>query len=63
VQGSLAKADTAIQSHQDISGKADKDTDATPGNIAKFNSSGNPIDSGFTIEKSVPADAKFTDTI
>ena len=46
VQDSLALADSAIQSHQDISGKADKDTDAVEGNFAAFDSNGNPVDSG-----------------
>ena len=32
--------------HQDITGKADKDTNATAGNIAKFDANGNPVDSG-----------------
>lgn len=31
--------------HQDISGKADKDTSAVTGNIAKFDANGNPVDS------------------
>jgi len=35
-----------LVAHQDISGKADKDTDAVTGNIAKFDANGNPIDSG-----------------
>lgn len=46
VQDSLALADSAIQQHQDISGKADKDTDAVEGNFAAFDSNGNPVDSG-----------------
>lgn len=37
---------TPLTSHQDISGKADKDTDAVEGNFAAFDSSGNPVDSG-----------------
>ena len=32
--------------HQDISGKADKDTDAVEGNFAAFDANGNPVDSG-----------------
>ena len=32
----------------DINGKADKDDDAVEGNLAKFDSSGNPIDSGIS---------------
>lgn len=51
VQESLALADTAIQSHQDISGKADKVDSATNGNFAGLDSNGNLTDSG-----SKPAD-------
>lgn len=43
VQTSLEKADTAIQ---DISGKADKVTNATNGNFAGLDSNGNLTDSG-----------------
>lgn len=43
VRASLQKADTAIQ---DVSGKADKDTTATPNNLAQFDANGNPVDSG-----------------
>ena len=35
--------------HVDISGKADKDTDAVVGNVAAFDANGNPIDSGHAI--------------
>lgn len=35
-----------IVAHQDISGKADKDTDAVEGNFASFDTNGNPVDSG-----------------
>ena len=35
-----------LTSHQDISGKADKDTDAVQGNFAEFDANGNPVDSG-----------------
>ena len=45
VQHSLDLADSALQSHQDITGKADKDIDATEGNLAKFDANGNPVDS------------------
>lgn len=34
--------------HVDISGKADRDTDAVQGNIAVFDANGNPVDSGVT---------------
>ena len=46
VQASLGKADTALQSHQDISGKADKVSGATNGNFAGLDSNGNLTDSG-----------------
>ena len=46
IQASLNKADTAIQSHQDISGKADKVSSAINGDLASLNSEGNLIDSG-----------------
>ena len=46
VQASLALADTAIQQHQDISGKADKVASATNGNFAGLDSNGNLTDSG-----------------
>ena len=46
VQASLAKADSAIQEHQDISGKADKVTSATNGNFAGLDGNGNLTDSG-----------------
>ena len=35
-----------LVAHQDISGKADKDTDAVEGNFASFDANGNPVDSG-----------------
>ena len=46
VQSSLAKADTALQEHQDISGKADKVSGATSGDFAGLDSNGNLTDSG-----------------
>ena len=46
VQESLALADSAIQQHQDISGKADKVTSATNGNFAGLDANGNLTDSG-----------------
>ena len=46
VQASLDKADSALQSHQDISGKADKVKDATEGNFAGLDASGNLTNSG-----------------
>jgi len=35
-----------VVAHQDISGKADKDTNATENNLAKFDANGNPVDAG-----------------
>ena len=46
VQASLGKADTALQEHQDITGKADKVQNATNGNFAGLDASGNLTDSG-----------------
>lgn len=42
---------TVLKTHQDISGKADKDTDAVQGNVAVFDANGNPVDSGSAIEE------------
>ena len=42
---------TVLTQHQDISGKADKDTSATAGNIAKFDANGNPVDSGHALSE------------
>ena len=46
VQASLALADSALQEHQDISGKADKVASATNGNFAGLDANGNLTDSG-----------------
>ena len=46
-----------LVAHQDISGKADKDTDAVTGNIAKFDASGNPVDSGIAATDLATIDA------
>jgi len=35
---------TVLIAHQDITGKADKDTDAVTGNFAVFDANGNPVD-------------------
>ena len=48
---------TVLTAHQDISGKADKDDDAVTGNIAKFDASGNPIDSGIAATDLATIDA------
>lgn len=71
VQASLDKADTALQKHQDISGKQDKSTAVTHsantavGSTTKpvyiaANGSATPI--SHSINSDVPANAKFTDT-
>lgn len=54
--------DTVWSNEQDITGKADKVTGATSGHVAALDSNGNLTDSGYTIAKSVPSDAVFTDT-
>ena len=46
VQASLDLADSALQAHQDISGKADKVANATSGNFAGLDVNGNLTDSG-----------------
>lgn len=46
-----------VVAHQDITGKADKDDDAVTGNIAKFDASGNPIDSGIAATDLATIDA------
>ena len=46
VQASLALADSALQQHQDITGKADKVASATNGNFAGLDANGNLTDSG-----------------
>ena len=46
VQDSLALADSALQQHQDISGKADKVASATADNFAGLDGNGNLKDSG-----------------
>ena len=40
-----------LVAHQDISGKADKDSDAVTGNIAEFDANGNPVDSGHALSE------------
>jgi hypothetical protein len=54
VQSSLAKADTALQEHQDISGKADKVSGATSGDFAGLDSNGNLTDSGKKLSDIAP---------
>ena len=55
---------TVITSHQDISGKVSGPSSATNNAVAIFDGTGGKKikNSGFTIGKSVPSDAKFTDT-
>ena len=55
---------TVITAHQDISGKVAGPISATGNNVAVFDGTTGKLikDSGFTIGKSVPSDAKFTDT-
>lgn len=72
VQTSLGKADTALQSHQDISGKQDKSTAVTHKASTAVGSATQPVyiasdgsatATTYTLGKSVPSDAKFTDTV
>ena len=44
-----------VVAHQDISGKADKDTDAVSGNFAIFDANGNPVDGDCKPEAFQPA--------
>lgn len=66
VQGDSTKKNITLKSglsqevvvaHQDISGKADKDTSATSGNLAKFDASGNPVDSSIAADDIATKDA------
>lgn len=56
VQTSLNKADSAIQ---DVSNKADKDTDAVEGNVAKFDANGNPVDGGVAMDNVAQKDGSY----
>lgn len=71
VQSSLDKADSALQEHQDISGKQDKSTAVTHeantgvGSATKpvyIAANGAAIPISHSINADVPANAKFTDT-
>ena len=71
VQASLGKADTALQKHQDISGKQDKSTAVTHSANTAAGSATKPVyvDANgvataisHSINSDVPANAKFTDT-
>ena len=71
VQSSLDKADSALQEHQDISGKQDKSTAVTHSANTAVGSATKPVyvaENGVTmaishsINADVPANAKFTDT-
>ncbi len=55
VQDALALARTALQSHQDITGKADKVAGATAGNFASLDVNGNLTDSGKKASDFAPA--------
>ena len=54
---------TLVKVEKSLDTKADKVIPASTGNIPKLNASGNLEDSGFTLEKSVPSNAVFTDTV
>ena len=54
---------TLIKVEKSLDTKADKVIPASTGNIPKLNASGNLEDSGFKLEKSVPSNAVFTDTV
>lgn len=64
VQSSLDKADSALQSHQSLADYVKGPSSSGDARVAVFNGTGGKTikDSGFTIGKSVPSDAKFTDT-
>ena len=53
-----------LTSHQDISGKVSGPVNATENNVAIFDGSTGKVikDSGYTIAKSIPSNAVFTDT-
>jgi hypothetical protein len=50
-----------MPSTPDVSGKADRVSGATAGDVATLDENGNLVDSGKTLGTSVPADAEFTD--
>lgn len=52
---------TVLTAHQDITGKADKDTDAVTGNIAEFDTNGNPVDSGHALSEYKTKQTAVTD--
>lgn len=71
VQSSLSKADSALQKHQDISGKQDKSTAVTHSANTAVGSATKPVyvatngvatAISHSINSDVPANAKFTDT-
>lgn len=55
------KGEWATVTTPDVSGKADKVSGATAGDVATLDANGNLVDSGKTLGTSVPADASFTD--
>lgn len=71
VQSSLSKADSALQEHQDISGKQDKSTAVTHSANTAVGSATKPVyvaangvatPISYSVNADVPANAKFTDT-
>lgn len=72
VQSSLSKADSALQEHQDISGKQDKSTAVTHTANTAVGSATKPVYVAangvvtaitHSVNANVPANAKFTDTV
>ena len=65
--GCLYSGDTKVlTSHQDISGKLDKSNVVNKGSVTQpvyFNSSGVATACSYQLNKTVPSDAKFTDTV
>lgn len=57
----FAKASSVEALQTDVSGKADKVSGATAGDVATLDANGNIVDSGKMLGTSVPADAVFTD--
>lgn len=53
----VKKADGLYVPAVDVTGKADKDTDAVEGHIAKFDANGNPVDSGAKMATDAEVDA------
>ena len=62
--GGVNELNDYLTQHQDISGKVSGPSSSTNNNVAIFDGTGGKTikDSGYTIGKSVPSDAKFSDT-